>query len=43
VAIRTVLDTAADGSGGTLVRERRIAYTTNPVNGRSLAPMSSET
>ena len=35
-AVRTRTLTAADGSGGTLVRDYRIAYTTNPASGRSV-------
>ena len=35
-ALQTRIDTAADGSGGTLVRDYRVAYRMNPVNGRSL-------
>lgn len=34
--IQVVMDTAADGSGGLDVREYRLGYRLNPVNGRSL-------
>jgi len=34
--IQTVVNTATDGSGGTLVRDYRMAYSTNSTNGRSL-------
>ncbi|NKI95498.1 choice-of-anchor D domain-containing protein [Rhizobacter sp. SG703] len=42
VAIQTRIETAADGSGGTLARDYRIAYKTNPVNGRSLVDTISD-
>ena len=42
VAIQTRIETAADGSGGTLARDYRIAYKTNPVNGRSLVDTVSD-
>ena len=35
-AVRTNINTQADGSGGTLVRDYRVSYTTNPTNVRSL-------
>ena len=35
-AVRTNINTAADGSGGTLVRDYRVAYTANAISGRSL-------
>ncbi len=35
-ALQTRINTAADGSGGTLVRDYRIAYTTNATSGISL-------
>jgi hypothetical protein len=41
-AVRTVINTAADGSGGTPAREYRIAYRTNPTNGRSLVDSISD-
>lgn len=41
-AVRTVINTAADGSGGTLVREYRVAYRQNPTNGRSLVEIISD-
>ncbi|NKI93728.1 choice-of-anchor D domain-containing protein [Rhizobacter sp. SG703] len=41
-AIQTRIDTAADGSGGTLVRDYRVAYKTNPINGRSLVDAISD-
>ncbi|WP_168562021.1 choice-of-anchor D domain-containing protein [Rhizobacter sp. SG703] len=41
-AIQTRVDTAADGSGGTLVRDYRVAYKTNPINGRSLVDAISD-
>lgn len=34
--IRVVMDTAADGTGGVDVREFRLRYRSNPVNGRAL-------
>ncbi|WP_457337019.1 choice-of-anchor D domain-containing protein, partial [Rhizobacter sp. P5_C2] len=41
-AIQTRIDTAADGSGGTLVRDYRVAYKINPINGRSLVDAISD-
>lgn len=42
VALRTYTNTAADGSGGSLVRDYRMAYRSNPTNGRSLMDSLSD-